>query len=154
MTDRILIDTSSVDEYLSGLIRRTEDLRPITRRLGEIGMTDIHDHFQDEEGPDGDWQSLNKDYEKQRKKSGSWPGNILQVEGVRGGLLGSIAYDPTETGLIWSTNEAYAAIHNYGGQTGRGGKTKMPRREYMWFGDEVLEEMMGEITDYIIGGSL
>jgi len=85
----------------------------ILKDLGEANLIATRDRFRDEKGPDGArWAALNADY--RRTKRGR---KILQGLGMRGGLLGSIAWQLLTGGefVAVGTNKEYARIHQEGG---------------------------------------
>jgi len=153
MSDRISADTAEVQELFRSLLRRASDLTPISSELGEIGLTDIQDHFEQGGYPAGSWKKLRKVTIAQRQKKNLWPGLILVRHGVAGGLLGAVNYRAFPGGVVWSANKPYARIHNDGGMAGRGRKVRIPKREYMLFSDEAIEEMMDAIAEWIVEGS-
>ena len=104
-----------------------------------------------DEGPG--WASLADSTIEARTKAGSWPGKILNVSGGSG-LLGSLFSD---SGQDWAhvgagsgKSAAYAMIHQFGGQAGRGKKTTIKPRPYMPItqdGKDVTPEAEASITE-------
>ena len=65
-----------------------------------------------------------------------------------GALRGSITefYD-NDTALV-GTNMVYAAIHNFGGQAGRGKKVTIPQREFMKLTGDDKQGLMDDVQKY------
>jgi phage virion morphogenesis protein len=77
---------------------------------------------------------------------GHYPGKILQVEGQ---LATSITtYYDKESAIIGS-NLAYAAIHQLGGQAGKGKKTTIPARPYLVLTNGDLSEILLLLFKYL-----
>ena len=85
------------------------------------------------------------------KKQG---GRILVGKGFAGGLLGSIHYELGENLVYVGTDKIYAAIHNFGGQAGRGRKVTIPQREFLMVQDEDVEEIHAGLADYLMQGEM
>jgi len=89
------------------------DLTPVMKNIGEYVTNETQDRFKNEKDPDGNsWQPL-KPSTLARKKNPK----ILQEQGGKGGLLGSINYRAAKTQVTIGTNKPYAAIHQFGGKT-------------------------------------
>jgi phage virion morphogenesis protein len=70
-------------------------------------------------------------------------------------LRNSIA--PTEiraNGIVIGTNKIYAAIHQFGGQAGRGKKVPIPARPYLLFQDEDITYLEMTLVNYILTGRM
>ena len=112
-----------------------------------------------DEGPG--WKKLAESTIEERTKgrggefpeAPSWPGKILARRGGDNGLLGSLFSD---SGRDWAhvgagsgKSAAYAMIHQFGGQAGRGKKVTIPARPYMPItptGDDITPEAEASIT--------
>lgn len=81
------------------------------------------------------WADLAESTKAQRTQEGTWPGQKLVRKGGNNGLLGSLFSDSgsdwAQVGAVRGPSAAYAAIHQFGGQAGRGKKTTIPARPYM-----------------------
>jgi phage gpG-like protein len=62
-------------------------------------------------------------------------GKILQDTGH---LRDSISYKVQPSNLLIGTEVVYGRIHNRGGWAGRGRKTFIPKRTYLWWSDRAL----------------
>lgn len=75
------------------------------------------------------WKPLALSTIRQREKKGQWPGKKLQRSTA--GLAASIQpfHNAHQAGL--TVSKPYAAIHQFGGMAGRGGKVEIPARPYL-----------------------
>lgn len=140
------------DKHLKKRIKRlakAEDaLVPFLKSIGEefAGAGGIiNTRFKEEKGPDGQkWAPLADATIKRRlKKYGNAPLTILRMRGI---LAGSINYQVSGSQLSIGTGsevEAYAAIHQFGGEAGRNKSVAIPARPYLGYSDadlDVIEE--------------
>ena len=123
------------------------DLSPVMADIGEAVVSQTQDSFENQAGPDGTpWQpsqrALNED------------GQTLVDKGASGGLLGSIGFELLPSAVLIGSNKVYAAIHQFGGKTGRGGNVKLPARPYLpdestidWSAitDAIKAHLLGEV---------
>ena len=130
------------------MLARVSNLRPVTRAIGEAGLTSIQRNFE-EGGRPVKWKPLAASTIRQRKRQGNWPGQILMRRGAGGGLLGSIFYKAYSTKTVWTARKVYAAIHHFGGKAGRGHKAQIPARPHMLFQREDREEFIDIVRDYV-----
>lgn len=144
------VDTTEVAQLIGRTQKRLGDAEPAFAVIGETVLASIRRNFE-EGGRPKSWKKLASSTEKARKKAGKWPGQILVMEGTRGGLLGSISYEAVSDRVVISANKVYAAIHHFGGRAGRGHKTKIPARPYMLIQDEDWVEIKETLADYIMG---
>ena len=80
------------------------------------------------------WQPLAASTIAQREKHGTWPGKILQVSS--GGLAADISTEVGSTFVRVGSGKEYAAIHQLGGEAGRGRKVHIPARPFLPFTGE------------------
>lgn len=114
---------------------------------GVIGM-----RFQTETGPDGEaWAPLAKSTIAKREKK--FPGAPLTILRAQGHLAGSINYQASGGQLKIGTGaevEAYAAIHQFGGEAGRDRSVEIPARPFFGFAEADLEMVEEEALDYFL----
>ena len=140
-------DDRKMQKRVAKAIRQCEDLSPVLEIIGEIGTTSIQKNF-DEYGRPA-WPELAASTMAQRKKTKTWPGQILVVSGK----LKQISTDVSSNSVIWSPGpgaEDYAAIHNFGGMAGRGKKTKIEQREYLLLQEEDKIEIHLAVKDHVL----
>jgi phage virion morphogenesis protein len=80
----------------------------------------------------------------------AWAGRKVLTD--TGTLRRSIYYTATARGLTLATNVKYAAIHQFGGQAGRGRKVFIPARPYLLFQAEDLDYLQRSILRHVTGG--
>ncbi|KEZ23484.1 phage virion morphogenesis protein [Glaesserella parasuis] len=63
-------------------------------------------------------------------------------------LMSSITSDYDKDVAIVGTNEAYAAIHQFGGKAGRGRKVDIPARPFLMLTPQDEEDILQDVQDY------
>ena len=81
-----------------------------------------------------------------RRKTGHYPGQILQVSGQL--AMSITTYYDNESAVIGS-NKVYAAIHQLGGQAGRNKSVEIPARPYLKLNDDNFEEILEQTKSYL-----
>lgn len=76
----IKIDSKEVEHKLQELAKKTSDLKPLMKNIAGTFASSVADNFAEEGRPDK-WIDLSEVTQKQRKKIGKYPGQILQVTG-------------------------------------------------------------------------
>jgi len=95
---------------LRELMGNLSDRRELMRDLSGIMHRAVEDNFASEGRPK--WVALSPMTISMRRKSGTWPGQILQASGQ---LAASVQpYSDNDQALV-GTNKVYAAIQQYGG---------------------------------------
>jgi len=110
-----------------------------------IMLDSVEENFEKEGRPDK-WEKLAPSIIKQRTKKGYWPGRILQM---RGELAASITSKYDKDSAIVGTNKVYAAIHQFGGDAGRGRKVKIPARPYLKIEKKGLNKIIATTNNYL-----
>ena len=142
----IKIDNKEVSKRLLELARKGENLRPLMKNIAGVLAYSTEENFANEGRPDK-WLDLSERTKKQRKKTGHWPGQILQVSGQ---LASSInTYYDDESAIIGS-NLDYAAIHQLGGQAGKKKAVSIPARPYLKLSDDDFVEILDISTSFLI----
>ena len=147
-TITITSNADTVADELQVIARRCGNLLPAMQIIGETAKTSVVKNFEAGGRPAG-WQALSP-VTLARKKGGS----ILIAKGFGGGLMGSIHAEPENNAVMIGTNKIYAAIHQFGGQAGRGHKVTIPARPFLLIQDEDWPEMKDQLADYILIGGL
>src|SRR5574344_1763507 len=142
----VKLDNKEVQDALIKVAQKCEDLKPLMKKIAGIMADFTEENFEQEGRPDK-WQELAKSTIKRRTKTGHYPGKILQVEGQ---LATSITtYYDNESAVIGS-NLAYAAIHQLGGQAGKGKKTTIPARPYLNLNNHNFNQIIQVIKQEIL----
>jgi phage virion morphogenesis protein len=148
---RIDIDDRSVLQALEDLRHRVEDLTPAMAGIAAELASQTEARFA-AQGPG--WPSLAQGTILERIKSGHWPGKMLQRSGQLAASL------QTEHGRDYAqigTAKVYGAIHQFGGQAGRGRKTTIPARPFLPIDqDGALDDLtqrsiLDILSDYLEG---
>jgi phage virion morphogenesis protein len=95
--------------------------------------------------PDGaPWKPWSDEYAKTRHGGQ----DLLQGEGD---LLQSIIHNVLHAGMgvEIGSNEVYAAIHNFGGNAGRGHAAKIPQRQFLGLSPSDEKAILGVVDDFL-----
>ena len=140
----IKIDNQEVSKRLLELADKGENLRPLMKNIAGVFAYSTEENFANEGRPDK-WLDLSERTKKQRKKSGHWPGQILQVSGQ---LASSISTYYDDESAIIGSNLDYAAIHQLGGQAGKNKSVSILARPYLKLSDDDFKEIMEYTKSY------
>ena len=147
----ITVDSKQVEAKLEQLQSRMQNTKPVMAGIAAELLSLTEKSF-DKQGHPTKWQSLAASTISQREKEGTWPGKILQISTA--GLAASITPFHTSDTAGISSSKPYAAIHQFGGQAGRGRKVTIPARPYMPIDadkkltPEAEESIMSMMRDY------
>ncbi len=146
------LDDKGLQRDLRARLEQLADKTAILKSIGEEMLPRINKRFQDEKDPEGkSWPALApRTIEARLKKYGNAPLTILRM---RGHLAGAINYQISGATLKIGTGsevEDYAAIHQFGGEAGRGRKVKIPARPYLGFNEEDMRVIEAEIAAMIL----
>lgn len=146
MSDMITItlDSARLTAAFKRLAASGRDLSPAMRMAAGIMADSVEENFEAEGRPR--WKSLAASTVRQRSKEGSWPGKILQR---RGDLARSITRHSDATSATVGTNSVYAAIHQFGGQAGRGRKVTIPARPFLTLGPDDEEDIVQSFARFL-----
>lgn len=118
----IEIDDDALRRALRALIAYGEDPAPVLDEIGAALVERTQERFERGEAPGGaKWRPS----ERALKQGGK-----TLVDTAR--LMQSINHQVTGNAVEWGTNVVYAAIHQFGGETGR----KNPRAQTLAFGKD------------------
>lgn len=133
----IKLDNKAVEEALLKVAQKASDLRPLMKNIAGIMADSTEENFKEEGRPK--WQELSETTKTARKKTGHYPGQILQVSGQ---LALSITTQYDNNSAIIGSNKVYAAIQQLGGNAGKNKKVNIPARPYL----NLSEDDYNEIT--------
>ena len=114
------------------------------KNIAGIFAYSTEENFKEEGRPK--WQYLTESTKKQRKKKGTYPGLILQVTGQ---LASSVNTYYDNNSAVIGSNLDYAAIHQLGGQAGKGQKAEIPARPYLQLTDDDFAKIIDETTFFL-----
>lgn len=160
----VKVEDKEVRELLTTLKERTQNLKPAMSIIGQIVRSSVIRNF-DEEGRPRKWQSLSMatlyarigGASSKKKYGGTKIGairklanhKILQDKATLKNSINAKAFsDRVEVG----TNVIYGAIHQFGGQAGRGKKVFIPARPFLMVQDEDWPTIKDAISDYLTKG--
>lgn len=141
----IQIDNKAVNDKLSELASKCENLRPLMKNIAGIFADSTEENFKEEGRPDK-WTELAEITKEKRKKKRKWPGQILQVEGQ---LAASVNTQYDDNSAVIGSNLDYAATHQLGGNAGRNKKVSIPARPYLKLTDDDFDEILSVIKNHL-----
>lgn len=143
----IKIDNRKAIGLLNRLSARAADATPAMREVSAIMLDAVEENFKEEGRPK--WPPLSTATIKGRKRTGHWPGPILQRKGR---LAASITQKYDGRSAVVGTNARYAAIHQFGGEAGRKGRrVSIPARPFLALREEDLGEIRTTLERYLAG---
>ncbi|BCH58530.1 hypothetical protein RvVAR0630_11540 [Agrobacterium vitis] len=127
---KAIIDDRDMRAKLAELIGKMQRPAGFYKNVGEHLLNSVKDNFENERAPDGSrWKVLSQTTRDQReKKYGHSPNSILRASGD---LMNSINMQASDTDVRIGSSLIYAAIHQFGGDAGRGKKVTIPARPYL-----------------------
>lgn len=147
-TFTVEVKDEGVQTLLQTLQKRMGNLQPVFSSLGGDMTARVHRRFDSSTGPDGKpWtpnaqatldafaDGLSKGYFKKsgelNKRGQTAIASKKPLIGHTKDLSRQIGYTATSGSLTLFSTPVYAAIQHFGGQAGRGHKTKIPARPFM-----------------------
>lgn len=113
---------------LATILAQLGRLKPALADIGEIVREQATMAFENEKSPGGAaWRPSLRAMGRGRGKKGKAGGKTLSDTG----LLKKIDVSTMPEAVMVGTNVVYAAIHQFGGQAGRGRRVKLPARPYL-----------------------
>lgn len=140
----IKIDNKKVEKALLEIAQKTSNLRPLMKNIAGIMADSTEENFKEEGRPK--WKDLSEKTKTARKKTGHYPGQILQVSGQ---LALSVTTQYDDSSAVIGSNKVYAAIHQLGGQAGKNKKTTIPARPYLSLTNVEYEEILSLVENYL-----
>jgi phage virion morphogenesis protein len=153
---KIAVNSEPVISRLKKIAAGAGDLSAPLSVIGEIVLSSVEKNFEAEgryesagswRGGGTRWKDLAESTKAARAKQGKWPGKKLQMS--QGGLATSINKSVTKDAVTVGTNKAYGAIHQFGGQAGRGRRVTIPARPFLVVQDEDIEDMVEILDNHI-----
>lgn len=142
----IKIDDTQVRTALQNLRAAISNMRPAMAEIGEIVTESIQRNFEEHRSPDDNsWQAVTPEYAEWKSKKGKNPSDILIFNNI---LMRSIHPKPENDKVTIGTNIVYAAIHQFGGSTNRGGQ--IPARPFLGVRDGDWPKIQAAIECYLL----
>ena len=107
----VQLEHQRLQETLRTIEWAVGDLAPLMRGIAAELASQTEENFEEEGRPD--WQPLSDVTTERRKKSGTWPGQVLQVSAA--GLAASISSQSDDSSALVGSNKPYAAMMQFGG---------------------------------------
>jgi phage virion morphogenesis protein len=152
---RIDVRSEEASRLLDEMQRRTGDLNPVLKGIGDILVSSTQQRFVDQKGPDGNpWAALSP-VTLARRRGGGIGANILRDTGR---LASSVNYKVSGGSIDLGTNVIYAGTHQYGARKGAYGKTKrnspipwgdIPARPMFGYSDQDQQDVLELIERYL-----
>jgi phage virion morphogenesis protein len=102
-------DAREIEKALRNLLKKTGDLQPAFRDIGEYLLRSHDERFRAGIDPEGNlWEELSPEYQARKPK------NQDKVLVLSGDLMDSLDYDESPTALLFGTNLIYGATHQFG----------------------------------------
>lgn len=139
----IKVEAKNVMSALDRLVHTGQDMSPVMRVIAQELARQTEKNFAAEGRPK--WLGI-------KPRKGREGGHILQDTGQ---LAASITTGHDAGSATIGTNKVYAAIHQFGGKTGRGHKVTMPARPFLpidaqgQLQPEAEENILGLVNSYL-----
>jgi len=128
-------DFALVERYLVDLDQRLTNMEPVFDEIGSTLASSTQGRMKRGVQPDGSPQ-------KPVQRGGT---PLVDT----GRLRGSITHEPSSDQVAVGTNVIYAAIHQFGGQAGRGHAVQIDARPYLGISGEDELDINDIVADYI-----
>jgi phage virion morphogenesis protein len=143
----VRIDDAAIQRAMAQALSRANDLTPAMQDIGEHMLLATRDRFDTETAPDGSkWAALSPRYAARKARM---RGALKGILTRRGTLRDTIRYKASATEVIIGSDRPYAAIHQLGGQAGRGKRATIPARPFLGISPQDQEEILRILGDYI-----
>jgi len=164
----ITYDDREVQSALAKLSGRLKNMRPALAAIGQAVRSDIMERFDTSTAPDGSrWQPLTmaaiisrarrsagsglkkrRSATLRRFASGAKP--LLDTGALRNSVrVASVTDSAVSVSAGGGNRDMIAAIHNFGGNAGRGRKTRIPARPFMGVSAEGKAEIFAIIRRHL-----
>ncbi len=168
----IKVDDSGAIALMKKLQDRISDLTPVMRNTGELIKTSVKRNFEvgGRYSEEGSWRGGTQPWQplsiatlfagkagRYVAKSGKYRKGVEErfknrhILIKRGRLMKSVNYQASKSGVRVGSNVVYAAIHQFGGQAGRGRKVSIPARPYLVIQDTDMQRIKDNLNKYLAG---
>lgn len=143
---RVHLDVSDIERGFKAFASpaRERTTARVFRMLKDPLRLDQQQHAKEQVGPDGKWQA----------RAASTMARRAEGKGHRspakplGRLIAAVVYQATARGVTAASRVAWSLAQQEGGNVGRGHKSKLPARPFLWISDQVLEVATEFFGDY------
>ena len=135
----LIFEDGELRHVISEARARVSDFLPAMDEIGSYLEDRTLGRFERGEAPDGTpWLPSQRALDEN--------GKTLIDKGL---LMASINYEASTDAVTVGSNVIYAAIHQFGGETGRNRAVEMPARPYLGVNDADLDEIEMIVADYV-----
>jgi len=120
--------------------KNLNDPSKVMKTIAQMGVKDVDAHFRNESGPNGKWETLDKDRSRKRDKGGDL---ILNDSGT---LKRSIRGSVQKKAAVVSTNIKYADFHQHQNKK----YSRPPQRKFLWISDKASKLMAKILGKFIV----
>lgn len=157
----IQVDDAEIKGMLQRLAQRVGNLTPVMREAGRTLQNDAVNNFKRQSAPDGTpWKPLSylTRLNRARKATG---GKRTTAKAYRAAISAQALLDTgvlrnsilvqqvTPDSVTVGSRLKYAAIHQFGGQAGRGRKVNIPARPYIGMSDQARRDIVNAINRHL-----
>lgn len=143
---QVEITNSDVNRALQRQLDSLTDLRPALEDIGEYLLLQTRSRFDREQTPQGrPWADISPAWKKQKQKEGRDRGILHYTLALRD----LITYKVTARTLSVGSARPYAAIHQFGGQAGKGGRSTIEARPFLGLSSDDRQEIIAILRDDI-----
>lgn len=147
MAQEIAIHDKEARKFFDKTIEKTKKIhgsdRAFVSLLSALIYKDVINHFEEEMGPKGKWQSWSSIYKDHMNRIGKGGNKILQDSGRLRQAFIPTNYRKVGEGILWYNPIEYAAAHDEGTKT-------LPQREFMWASDDVIEKIEDVTLKFVL----
>ena len=160
-SDFAQFDSRVIDKYLSKLTTNFQEVSKLQTKyvgmLSALVFEDVMRHFENEEGPDGNWEEWSDIYDAHMQKIGKSGNKLLQDTGklrqkmmpVMSGKATRISKD----GITWynnaKSNKGFPIAYAHDNE--KDSRSSLPRRSFMWLSDKGLDKIAQQTLSFILG---
>lgn len=154
----VSVNLGGADATLASIHSALQNMAPALQEIGAEFAERTRQQFSQGQSPAGQpWRPLSAVTQAMRhgRRAGGQP--LLDTGRLRASI--GAAVQPDGRSVSISTNVPYAAIHQYGGQAGRGRKVRIPARPYLplyaagvALPDAWLQSAQDILSDHILQG--
>ena len=139
-------DNQQVKFYLKRRRKKALNLVIPLKKAGLLMLRSINRNFESSGRPNK-WKPLKRSTLLAKVRKGFSPKPLIRS----GAMKRSITFTSNRKRLAIGTSIVYGAIHQFGGRAGRHLSAKIPKRTYLLFQNQDLEDIEELITDHLLG---
>jgi phage gpG-like protein len=152
------LDLRDFEAGLQDARKRGKDLGAVMRAFRPTIMAHLREHFEKREGDTGTWapraaSSLEAMLPKRayKKKGGGLTKRYAKrVTNQLGRLKSAFRFHATRTYLEVASIVDWADVQQSGGRAGKGGRSMIPARPFVWASDEIVNLLGSQIVAALI----